>query len=739
MNVLPWHIPIVLALLLAACGNPPGPVNPEPVDPAPIDPGATDSNGGTPPALPNEYSFNIGGREFAPLPGVPPDFLARVEASIADRQARFVGSPPSAYSLVQFHEPLHRTKREQLESRGVIILDRITYHTWIAAADLISARSLLSDADVRWAEVYPDDVKRSPTSRRPEPFDWQIREDGRAAYAVLFHSDVQVDEVELLPRAMQGLELSQFDPETFPLLNTAVVVIDPVDLDELASIQAVRWIEPAQPPAINFNLDQAQPTSNVDVVQASPYELTGRGITVGVWEAKSVIDPAPLDLEGRVIVEAGQNSACDDHPVHVAGTLGGSGVHIGKARGMAPMVEMTSWDSLNDIAEMTKAAISPEGSGDPRRIVASNHSYGAPIGWHDDGIGFDDNQSIFGEYNIQTRGFDVVVANHSLIISVAAGNDRDDIPADARNDKAPADCRQGGLNIDADCISPKGSAKNVITVGATNGSGAIAGFSSFGPADDGRIKPDLMAHGINTRSLACDCAADSNGDGLPDNVCATEESVGKSGTSMAAPVVTGVVALMLEQADHLSISLTPAAMRALLIQTARDVSGIGQSKGGPDFATGWGIVDARAAADLLRHSPGSRLLQKTLDDVGTENAWKQTFDVPAGLAELRITLAWADPASNPSDKSKKPGLVNDLDLRLIGPDNMEFKPWILNHNDPAAAAVRNGGDDSINNVEQVSVLQPQQGTWTVQVSAKKGSLVFSAQRFALAASVALDS
>ncbi len=729
MNPTPRLILGVLALLLAACNDPP--LTADPASPDPADP---------PPAVAaHPYRFDIGGRVFEPAPGVPPDFLPRVEESIAKRQEAFAGAPQAAFLLVQFHQPLDRATRKRLDNNGVTILDRITNHSWIASADLISARSLHSDPDVRWAEVYPDDVKLSADARRPEPFAWQIRPGGQAAYSVLFHRNVPVDEVEALPAAIPGLVLEAFDPQIFPELNTALVVIDPANRGALTSIHAVRWIEPDQAPTMNLNLDQAQPTSNVHVVQAAPYNLTGRGITVGIWEEDGVIDTAPLDLAARVVVEAGQTVVCGDHAVHVAGTVGASGENVPHAKGMAPQVKIASWDTLNDTGEMSQAANSPGGPGNPTPIVASNHSYGATIGWHKGGTEFNDNQGSFGQYTTWTRRFDVIVSTSDLIISIAAGNDRNDAAAQPGPDKPPADCRQGGLNVAADCISPKGSAKNVMTVGASNGADSITEFSSFGPSDDGRIKPDLMAHGANTVSLGCDCAADHNGDGLADNVCATAASLAKSGTSMATPVVTGVVALMLEQADKLGIFLTAAGMRALLIQTAKDMAGIGQSSVGPDFASGWGIVDARAAADLLRHAPGSRLLQKTLDDAGPENAWTQAFSVPEGQPELRVTLAWTDPAGNPTDAPANPELFNDLDLRLIAPDHTVFGPWTLDHTIPGAAAERNGGDDAINNVEQVSVLKPRPGTWTVQVSAKKGSLVFKAQRFALAGSVALGS
>ena len=247
-------------------------------------------------------------------------------------------------------------------------------------------------------------------------------------------------------------------------------------------------------------------------------------------------------------------------------------------------------------------------------------------------------------------------------------------------------------------------------------------------------------------SLACSCFDDGNGDGFDDVPNSTTANTTMSGTSMAAPVVSGVAALVLEEANTRNIAMSPAAMKALLIQTAQDVQGTGQATIGPDYATGWGIVDAEAAVNLLRFGlpthglpvPGlpqrSRgLVQGTIraaKGFGDPPAWTQTFTVPAGLPEIHFTLAWDDPAGTPAGRI----LVNDLDLRLIAPDTTVFTPWILNPANPGQAAVRNGGNDAVNNVEQVSVLNPMEGVWTVRVSADRGNLrsVPPAQSFAVA-------
>lgn len=184
-------------------------------------------------------------------------------------------------------------------------------------------------------------------------------------------------------------------------------------------------------------------------------------------------------------------------------------------------------------------------------------------------------------------------------------------------------------------------------------------------------------------------------------------------------------------------------MRGFLrIQTAQDVQAATDPGGvalhtavGPDYATGWGIVDAQAAVDLLRRAGGPGLIQDDLTGDGDANAKTYSFYVPAGLAEIHFTLAWTDPAGDTTLAPDVPQLVNDLDLRLIEPDEVtQHTPWALDPANPQTAVVRNGGNDALNTVEQVSVASPIEGVWTARVSTNS-ALTDAPQAFALAGPV----
>lgn len=671
------------------------------------------------------YEIKLQSRSFTPKAGVPKDLALRIRRLMAKTDSLTKLKKQRAHILVQLQNPPKPSDIKRFDTQGLTLLDPLNKRAWYATVTSRGAGLLANLQGVRWAELvqYQDKLAKG-VQPDTAPLPYHLRPDNRIAYSVLFHKDVTADEVLAFTQVMD-IKLEDFDEKAFPVVRAVTVNVPRDSLRMLAGIDIVAWIEPGPAPDENFNLLNAQPLSNVDDVQLAPITLDGSGVTVGVWEFSAAIFAGHLDLTPRVIAQAGQTATLSDHAAHVAGTIGASGANIANAEGMAPQAILASWDHTNDTNEMTNAANSVGNPGQPTPIQISNHSYGRVIGWNNAGTAFTNNQNLFGLYNNLSVNFDNVVFQTGLIVAKAAGNDRNDVPAVAVAGQ-PGDCLQGGFGVAADCIGPRGTAKNVITVGAMNGAGAIAPFSGFGPTDDGRIKPDLMAQGVNMLSLASNTQfTDLNGDGIDDVPNTNTANTTMSGTSMATPVVAGVAALVLQEANTQNIAMIPAAMKALLIQTAQDVQGIGQSNPGPDYATGWGIVDAEAAINLMRQSG---LTQATLNATGIANAWTKSFYVPPGQTEVHITLVWDDPAGTPGGRI----LINDLDLRLIAPDATQFSPWILNPANPGLPAVRNGGNDTANNVEQVSVLNPLPGKWTAQVSANPGNLLQAPQDFAVA-------
>lgn len=669
--------------------------------------------------------------ELRSLLGDIPSLDGSLEEQIArmsEDEARRGGNPKTVHILVDFAKQPNAEMFEALREIGAQVLGKVAQGVWAVGLDPESAPRIAGIEMIGNAQLFPVAAKISPLFTAERIGDDAPFEEG-GEISVTFFEDVSESEARAALESI-GVRAAETPKQAFPLSRTLPAVLPEGGLLSIALLDDVRMIEPPALPDIPFNLANAQPLSNVDDVQAPPFELDGAGVTMGIWEAGAVVRATHQELTPRVTVQPGQTSAQSRHALHVAGTMASSGTNTPATEGMAPAANLLSWDAPNDFAEMTTAAAAAARP----RIPVSNHSYGQRIGW-DPRTRTWNGQALFGVYTAGgSAALDTVIAGNvtgtvaaTELVSVwAAGNDRNDRPI-AGITGGPQDCFQGGLATPggvpfaADCLGPDAVAKNIITVGAMNGATAIAGFSSYGPTDDGRIKPDLMAHGVNTLSL---------GDQPPAAQTDTGTSF-SSGTSMAAPVVAGIAGLMTEEFADRKLTPLAASYKAILIQTARDVAGIGQALPGPDFATGWGIADAEAALQLISRGGGPGFAEGTLAATGPGGAWTFPFVVPSGTPEVRVTLAWSDPPSGAGG-----GLVNDLDLRLIPPGGGGSQPFTTNAASPWLAAGR--GDNTTDNVEQVLVASPASGTWTARVTAKPGSLAAAPQRFAIAGPLTPD-
>src|SRR5690606_37480618 len=415
------------------------------------------------------------------------------------------------------------------------------------------------------------------------------------------------------------------------------------------------------------------------------------GMVVGVWDAGLVKDH--VEFASRILTR--QGTELSDHSTHVTGTIGATGIDPA-AKGMAPKAQLSLWDFINDEAEMANLA-----KPDQTSLLFSNHSYGVVLGFIQDenGWSWTGNSSIstqedyrFGFYTSKSRTIDQIAFNAPYYTMVwAAGNDR----SDSGDGSHPAD-GNGGTGFDS--IGPEGSAKNNITVGAvlkvSNYTGpssvVMSPFSSWGPTDDGRIKPDLVAAGVSIYSTG----VSSSGQ---------DTYSFAQGTSMSAPNATGSLALLQElyRDLHAGNYMKAATLKALAIHTARE-AGLNP---GPDYSFGWGLLDVGAAAEVLlaQDQESTVILENTLMN---NDVFTFTFE-PESNTKVTATIAWTDPPGTPVAPQLDPAtrmLVNDLDIRIFDSGGNEVLPWTLNPASPASPAVR--GNNSRDNVEKIDFDQP---------------------------------
>ncbi len=458
--------------------------------------------------------------------------------------------------------------------------------------------------------------------------------------------------------------------------------------------------------------------------------LTGAGVTLGIWDAGGV-RTTHQEYGGRA-TQIDSPASTHYHSTHVAGTMIASGV-VAAAKGMSPAADLDCYDWNDDETEMRTAAAGG--------LRVSNHSYGYITGWYwSSGSGawfWYGDRSVstvedhwFGLYTVYTEEMDDIARDYPYyLICRSAGNDRnDDGPGTGgghyhwdgswvwATDTHPPDG-------DYDCVGTVACAKNILTVAAVNdviggyaGSGSVtmSSFSSFGPADDGRIKPDISANGVSLYSTL-------NG--------SNSDYYSLSGTSMSTPNTSGSLGVLIEhwRDTHPSEGdMRSATLRGLVLHTA-DETGPGN---GPDYSFGWGLMNTLTAAETITAdvSEPIAISEQTLNN-------GQTYEVTVtadGGSQLRATICWTDPPGTPPGDYLDPTtkmLVNDLDLRIerVSPP-ATYQPWVLNPGSPGSAAIT--GDNNTDNVEQVVVYSPGTSQYTIRVT-HEGSLSGGSQAFSL--------
>jgi len=487
---------------------------------------------------------------------------------------------------------------------------------------------------------------------------------------------------------------------------------------------------------ITHNKNAAITTAAHRVRNTAPYLVNGTGLIAGAWD-DGVARATHVEFGGRAAVMDGSTDVAT-HATLVCGTLGAAGLDA-RALGMAPSVTIHSYDWDADYAEMTANAAT--GANQPDKIYVSNHAYGYGTGWEGNyfyGGKTQRQDPDFGVYGMDARDWDTLCYNAPYYLPFkSAGNDRDDhAPAEGATyyylswntwqsdiyyaSTGPLDDgAYGGWNT----IAYHGVAKNAITVGAVNeavsggqrdlSAATMTTFSSWGPVNDGRIKPDIVADGYSLYS------------------CLSASTYGYlTGTSAASANAAGSALLLVEYYRSLfpGQDMRSSMLKGLILHTADDLG-----VAGPDFKYGWGLMNTEAAANHIREHAGGmgalKMVEGILDAEQPSRTYMLTLEAHS---PLRATLCWTDPPGEALSWTDPtvPALVNDLDLRILGPGGVAtYYPYRLNNiplGNPAMA-----GDNTQDNIEQVRIASlPEAGLYTFQVT-HKSTLINGEQAFSL--------
>jgi hypothetical protein len=552
------------------------------------------------------------------------------------------------YVLVQFAVLPNEAQKQQLKNAGIELYDYLPGKAYLVSVKETFNFNFIANYNVVSVNALPSVYK---IGKELISYQQSTNKDDKRVFAItLFTKDV---------KNIASTELS---------ILGAVVITDKFNFDKTILIQpnAALVNKIAALPFVSFVAEQTikdRPINNNDIAthgisslqSPSGRNLTGKNITVGVGDNAEI--STHIDFAGRLINRVAYTP--EYHGYHTTGTVAGAGIMNPVAKGMAPSANIVSqW--FSDIITNTPAYVA-----DYKMVATNNSYYSVAVGCPGEGV-----------YDVLSNYEDAQLRTHDEVLHViAAGND------------GSLSCAGYPVSF-ATIKSGWQTGKNVITVGNMDAATyLINAGSSRGPVKDGRIKPEIVANGTNTYSCIY-----YNGYGY------------SSGTSMAAPVVTGALALMQERykQTHGNAYAKAALLKALMCNTAEDLG-----KAGPDYTYGFGMLNTRKAVEAMENN------QYFSNSINTSQNQNYNITVPANARRLKVMLYWADYPAAPNAAT---ALVNDLDITVTPPSSAPRLPLVLN---PAVANVNDSATeaaDHVNNIEQVVINNPPAGTYVVNVN-----------------------
>jgi hypothetical protein len=480
--------------------------------------------------------------------------------------------------------------------------------------------------------------------------------------------------------------------------------------------------------------------------------------------------------DGAIDVDSG-------HGTHTAGSVLSDVGAGGIGRGVAPAARLVfqateNWATITNFCQMfggwpANGYFLTGLPSDLRTMYQQAYNAGARI--HSNSWG----AALAGDYTLDSANTDSFVwTNRDMVITFSAGNEG-------------TDANSNGV-VDNDSIGSPATAKNVITIGASENArsdnwacdasltytssdgyqtgqtcnsmggnqagflgtwgqrypadfpanplasdvtagnaGQMASWSSRGPTDDTRIKPDVVAPGTWILSAYSDLYQQGyegdpvnpqngihqwDGWGMPYN--ADYKYMG--GTSMSNPIAAGGVTVIRDYySKAYGLNASAALVKATLINSAVDLPDENNDGANdndfpiPNVHEGWGLINLDGATDGT--------IQYVEEGTGLATGGSQAFTVTSGGGPLKVTLVWSDYAST---ETASVNLVNDLDLTVTGPSGT-FRGNVFS----GGWSATGGSADRRNNVENVYLQNAGAGTYTVTVSAF--NIPNGPQRFAL--------
>ena len=592
--------------------------------------------------------------------------------------------------LLQLHAPAQDGWLESLQSTGLRVLQYYPHQTYLVWADSLAMSRARGLSFVRWQGDFGQHYKiHSDLAQRAGPI---------SNVQIEFYTDTNRAAVLDWLKSLGAELVSDGKAQPDGLFWDAWVKVDAAQLQTIAAHPQVLWLGYASPKRElddemsdqiqvgNFN------ASNVPQLGYLPWLLNfgyeGSGVTWAIVDTgvdRSHPDLLPNLGAGFTTADCtgsgGDDSASGGHGTHVGGIVAG----LGLGDGAGGDAEIDANGFLYGLGVAPSATLYPIVSGCSSWPPAGGWQLHSKLAVAGGAVGMNASWTS-GEGT--AHGYQASERTHDLMV-----RDGDfDTPA---AEPFVVVFSAGNSGPGASTLTAPKEAKNVIVTasGVNFRAGSINGISSFssrGPAVDGRLGPTITAPGESIASTkriagATNCATSIAGTGNRYALC--------SGTSMAAPHVSGAVVQLTEwwRDQNAGVTPSPAMVKALLVNGAVDMG----TADIPNANEGWGRV----------HTPnsiGESVLREYRDQVTIFNSTGEQQEIVVGIPDplqpLKVTLVWTDAAGA---VGANPSLVNNLDLEVTTAAST-YRGNVF----AAGISATGGSADARNNTEQVLIPAP---------------------------------
>jgi subtilisin family serine protease len=625
--------------------------------------------------IPGVGVIQIAGYSFDPYVQGPP----AMPDNLIDRKL------DEGFRLVQLGGPTKDTWLAQLKATGLEVLQyypHYAYLTWGSAGQANSAKDLQF---VRWqGPVHPAYKINS---------DLQGRQGIIENVDIMFFNDGDIKQTLGAIEALGGSIIQTYASQPDEAFFNSIVHLDASAIEDIARLKSVLWLGYASPePVLDDEMSSQIVAGNhpagVPVTGYYGYLASlgydGSGV---IWSTVDTgIDYAHPDLNARIVggysypgapVGAGPGDDCagGGHGTHVSGIIGGDATAgysdpdgflygLGMAPGVSFFAQNSlcapSWPPSGGWQEHSKRGVLGSAIGGNNSWTTgegTQHGYQSSERTHD--------------IMVRDGNFDTTGVAEPFIEVFSAGN-------------------SGGSGL----TSPKEGKNLIVTASSLNyraGSiDLISGFSSRGPAVDGRWVPTVAAPGEDIASsrrlgTASQCTNTIAGTNNTYSYC--------SGTSMAAPHTSGVIVLTTEwwRTFNGDQDPSPAMAKALVVNGADDMG----TADIPNINEGWGRINV---TNII--SPDVHTIYR--DQIDVFNNTGEQYQLALGVSDptkpFKVTLAWSDA---PGAVGANPALVNDLNLTVLNGGNT-----YMGNVFSGGWSVTGGSADAINNLENVYIQSP---------------------------------